>query len=71
MTFEEHMQQLRELTQKLEKGNLSLEESVELYTKGMQLAAECQKELETAKLQITKQQVPVQQQEENTDGSKA
>ncbi len=71
MTFEEHMQQLRELTQKLEKGNLSLEESVELYTKGMQLAAECQNELETAKLQITKQQVPVQQQEENTDGSKA
>ena len=57
MAFETHMKALRELTQKLEQGNLPLEE-----------AASCQEELQTAKLQISKQNVPAAEQEE-TDGS--
>ena len=65
MAFETHMKALRELTQKLEQGNLPL---VQLYSKGMELAASCQEELQTAKLQISKQNVPAAEQEE-TDGS--
>ena len=62
MAFETHMKELRELTQKLEQGNLPLEEAVQLYHKGM--------ELQTAKLQISKQTVPAQEQEVH-DGSEA
>ncbi len=68
MAFEEHMKQLRELTQKLEQGNLPLEEAVTLYTEGMQLAASCQEELQSAKLKIEKQTIPTQK-EETADGS--
>ncbi len=68
MAFEEHMKQLRELTQKLEQGNLPLEEAVTTYTEGMKLAAKCQKELQTAKLKIEKQTTLVQK-EDKTDGS--
>ena len=39
MAFESHMKELRELTQKLEQGNLPLEEAIALYTKGMELTA--------------------------------
>ncbi len=68
MAFETHMQQLRELTQKLEQGDLPLEEAVSLYTQGMQLAAACQKELETAKLQMTTQPIQTSVQEGMPDG---
>lgn len=71
MAFEEHMKQLQELTQKLEQGSLPLEEAVTLYTQGMQLAAACQEELKTAKLEISKQTVPVQEQEDTANGNKA
>ena len=70
MAFETHMKELRELTQKLEQGNLPLEEAVQLYHKGMELAVACQEELQTAKLQISKQTVPAQEQEVH-DGSDA
>ncbi len=70
MAFEAHMKELRELTQKLEQGNLPLEEAVQLYSKGVTLAAACQEELQTAKLQISKQTVPAQEQEVQ-DGSEA
>ena len=70
MAFETHMKELRELTQKLEQGNLPLEEAVQLYHKGMELAVSCQEEFQTAKLQISKQTVPAQEQEVH-DGSEA
>ncbi len=53
MTFEENISALSEITKKLEEGTLSLEESVELYKKGLTLSAECSKQLESAKLKIT------------------
>lgn len=67
MALEEQMKQLRELTQKLEQSSLPLEEAVQLYAQGMELAAACQKELEQAKLQISKQTVPLQKQEDSKD----
>ncbi len=71
MAFEEHMKELRELTQKLEQGNLPLEEAVTLYTQGMQLASACQEELQTAKLQISKQTVPTMEKEDTADDGEA
>lgn len=67
MALEEQMKQLRELTQKLEQSSLPLEEAVQLYAQGMELAVACQKELEQAKLQISKQTVPLQKQEDSED----
>ncbi len=55
MTFEENMKALSELVTQLEKGDLPLEKSVELYGNGVKLAEECRKELEGAKLKITQQ----------------
>ena len=68
MAFESHMKELRELTQKLEQGNLPLEEAIALYTNGMELTAACQKELQTAKLQISNQTV-LPEKQEDADGS--
>lgn len=52
MTFEENLNALSEITKKLEENTLTLEESVELYQKGMRLSAECAKQLSSAKLKI-------------------
>ncbi len=52
MKFEEEMAELKTLTQKLEQGNLPLEEAVALYNQGVQLATSCQKELENARLNV-------------------
>ena len=46
MTFEENMNSLSEIVKQLEKGDLPLEKSVELYENGVKLAAECRNELE-------------------------
>ena len=56
MTFEENMNSLSEIVKQLEKGDLPLEKSVELYENGVKLAAEFRNELERAKLRITRQE---------------
>ncbi|MDE6020771.1 MAG: exodeoxyribonuclease VII small subunit [Ruminococcus sp.] len=52
MTFEENLGVLSEITKKLEENTLTLEQSVELYQKGMSISAECAKQLKEAKLKI-------------------
>lgn len=52
--FEELLQELQEIVTSLESGKLSLEESVELYQKGMALSLECKKRLELAKEVVVK-----------------
>lgn len=52
--FEELLQELQEIVTSLESGRLSLEESVELYQKGMALSLECKKRLELAKEVVVK-----------------
>ncbi|MBR2303607.1 MAG: exodeoxyribonuclease VII small subunit [Ruminococcus sp.] len=52
MTFEEKMTRLGEITEKLEKDNPSLNESLDLYKEGVALCADCKKELEEAKLTV-------------------
>ncbi|HEX4036629.1 MAG TPA: exodeoxyribonuclease VII small subunit [Acidobacteriaceae bacterium] len=47
-TFEESLTRLEEIVAQLERGELSLEESVRLFEEGTQLSAECRKQLEEA-----------------------
>ncbi len=55
MTFEDNLKELSEIVSKLEKGDLALEEAVELYGKGVKISAVCREELDNAKLKITEQ----------------
>jgi exodeoxyribonuclease VII small subunit len=52
--FEELYTQLEETVEKLEKGGLSLEQSIALYEEGMELAKRCQSILDGAEQRITK-----------------
>lgn len=51
--FEELMLKLEEITNKLEKETLTLDESVELFEKGMKISKECNSKLEDAEKRIT------------------
>ncbi len=54
MTFEQLLAELNKVVELLESGKLSLEESVEVYQKGMALSIECKKRLDAAKEVIVK-----------------
>ena len=53
-SFEEAMQRLEEITQNLESGDLSLEDSIDVFEEGMKLAKFCTKKLEEAEKKVTK-----------------
>ena len=52
--FEEAMIALEDTVKKLESGETSLEESMELFEKGVKLSRVCQKLLSEAQLKVTK-----------------
>ena len=52
MTFEEKMARLSEIAGLLENDKLSLDKSLELYKEGVNLAADCKKYIENAKLTV-------------------
>lgn len=47
-TFEESLKQLETIVERLEKGDLPLEESLRLFEEGMKLSAGCKQELDAA-----------------------
>lgn len=47
--FEQMMEELTQIVEALEKGNLSLDDAVKMYQKGMDLSVEIKKRLEEAK----------------------
>ncbi len=53
LSFEEAMSNLEEIVEKLEKGELSLDESVENFKKGMELSNYCNELLDKAEKSIT------------------
>jgi len=53
LSFEDSYARLEQVIQKLEGGDLSLEESVALYEQGIQLAAHCGRKLDDAQLKVT------------------
>ena len=50
--FEAAMKELEILVQTMERGELTLEDSLKAYERGMSLSAECRTALETAELKI-------------------
>jgi exodeoxyribonuclease VII small subunit len=57
LSFEQAFQELEETVQRLEAGNLTLEEAIALFERGTQLAAYCGKLLDQAELRV-RQLVP-------------
>ena len=51
--FEELIEKLEEITNKLEKEQLSLDESVKLFEEGMKISKDCNAKLEDAEKRIT------------------
>ena len=51
-TFEEQIGELEEIVQKLENGDVSLDESLELFEQGVKLTKGCQKMLDTAEKKV-------------------
>lgn len=54
MKFEEKVKVLETIISELESGNISLEESIDKYTKAMKLAKECDEELKNVEEKISK-----------------
>ncbi len=50
--FEEQLTQLETVVERLERGDLSLDESVRLFEDGMKLSSACKQELEQAEGRI-------------------
>ena len=53
-TFEESFEELDNTVQRLESGELALEEAISLYERGIELADQLQKQLEEAELRVRK-----------------
>ncbi len=54
MKFEEALKQLEETVKKLESGETTLEEAMELFEKGVALTKDCRKMLDEAQLRVKK-----------------
>ena len=54
MSFEEAMAALEQVVGRLESGNVPLEESIGLYTRGAQLKAHCEAKLKDAQAKVEK-----------------
>jgi exodeoxyribonuclease VII small subunit len=51
--FEEAMERLENIVERLESGDLSLEESLKIFEEGMNLVSFCSKKLEEAEQKVT------------------
>ena len=51
--FEANLKKLSTVVAELEKGDVSLEKAVDLYSEGVKLSAVCKKQLDEAKIKIT------------------
>ena len=54
INFEEALQKLETIVEGLESGELSLENSLKSFEKGIKLARQCQEKLSKAELQVQK-----------------
>lgn len=53
MKFEDSLKELDGIVEKLESGKLSIDESIDLYTKGIQLCKNCSEKLNDVKGKIS------------------
>ena len=54
LTFEQALAQLEQIVQRLEKGQVDLEDSIAIYEKGTALKAHCEAKLKDAEARIEK-----------------
>lgn len=54
MDFEKKLGRLEEIVQKMEKGELALEESLKLFEEGIKLSRECHQRLNEAEAKVKK-----------------
>ncbi len=54
MDFEKKLGRLEEIVQKMDKGDLALEDSLKLFEEGIKLSRECQTRLTEAEAQVKK-----------------
>jgi exodeoxyribonuclease VII small subunit len=52
MEFEKKLSRLEEIVQKMEKGDMALEESLKLFEEGVKLSRECQVQLTKAETKV-------------------
>lgn len=52
MDFEKKLGRLEEIVQKMEKGELALEDSLKLFEEGVRLSRECQTQLTAAEAKV-------------------
>ncbi len=52
LSFEAALKELEEIVVRLESGEISLEDSIETYTRGTQLKRHCEEKLKTAQAKI-------------------
>ena len=57
LKFEQAIQELEEIVDNLESGNIDLDKSIEYYTRGSQLKSHCQNMLDDAVLKLEEIQV--------------
>jgi exodeoxyribonuclease VII small subunit len=50
--FEANLDQLEQIVKQLEKGDLPLEQSLQLFENGMRLSADCKRQLEQAESRV-------------------
>jgi exodeoxyribonuclease VII small subunit len=54
LSFEQALQQLEQIVQRLEKGQVDLEDSISIYERGTALKAHCEAKLRDAEARIEK-----------------
>ena len=54
LNFEDGLKRLEEIVRKMEQGNASLEESLNLFEEGTRLVAQCGKQLDEAELRVVR-----------------
>ena len=71
LDFEAAISRLDEITDQLESGEVSLEKSIDLYTEGLKLAAECDARLKEAekKIRIIREKSGLVTEEEFDEGN--
>ncbi|MEO0109052.1 MAG: exodeoxyribonuclease VII small subunit [candidate division WOR-3 bacterium] len=53
VSFERSLAELESIVRELETGNLSLDRSLELFQRGVELARDCKQKLDAAELKLT------------------
>lgn len=69
MKFEESMQRLREIVDKLESGEETLENSMKLFEEGAKLSAQCYQMLDKAEQQVMELTKIAESEEEHDGGT--